>query len=478
MRTLGAIALSLLISCIQKAPGPAVATGTTGPTGSTGTERATTDPSVDPTPPPAASRLTRLRLNGKPAAAGTDPEESYTFRDETLGVDCSFEQVNDAGDWRCIPRNATGAVYFKDTDCKQPIAFWRSACGAKVPTYARKWTPSNDAFHRIWAMRVDLYRVGAKTSAPATIYSRGYDGSCEPPEQTPLGDPYTLTADDGAALAHGKFEWKKGTSGRIAQARIVPDEAGPIADFFIGQAFDYEADASCMVDTTFACTLSVSQATSAFSDNLCKNAVSTVSSPRKLAKNASGEIRKITTSATAQPVYDDESGTCAAAPAPRYVVTFGAKVTQATGKLTTVGTGRVRDERVEIDGLSFLVQHIDSEADGVGCYAVDASDGTMRCVPTSSWLRRLYTEPQCQTAELAGDLRGEPVGKYATILEDSCGDHSTIVAVGAKHTTPPVRLFYKNAFGECLEEENAVDDMPDRFDIGAVVPPSTFGEMP
>ena len=475
MRTLGAIALSLLISCIQKAPGPAVATGTTGPTGSTGTEPATTDPSVDPTPTPAASRLTRLRLNGKPAAAGTDPEESYTFRDETLGVDCSFEQVNDAGDWRCIPRNATGAVYFRDAACKQRIAFWRGACGAKLPTFARDWIPSTDAFHRIWALRTNLYRLGAKTATPATVYELGSDGSCEASATVPQGDAYTLTADDGASLAHGKFEWKKGTSGRIAQARIVPDDAGPVADFFIGQGFDNEVDAACMVDITQKCALSVSTARAGYSDLACKNEVRSVSSTRTLARDDMGAIRRVT--GTMQKVYNDETGTCEALTGDRFVVTFGATVTEASGALKTIGTGRVRDQRVEIDGLSFIVQHIDTANADAPCFAVDASDGTVRCVPMGSFLRHFYTDAQCKTAVLAGSTDGE-TPPYASFYEDLCGDHSTIVNVGAKDSATPGALYYKTAFGECIEEEDAADSYPDRFAIGAVVAPSTFGEMP
>jgi hypothetical protein len=440
-----------------------MATGATGVTGASGTSG-------------TGARLVRLRLNGTAAAEGTDPEEAWVFHDSELDINCTFFKVSaDPNDWRCIPQYTAGA-YYADANCTDPIAIVPApTCGAAPLTYATmQHAERTDPFHRIWGMRVELFRVGKTRARPSKLYWKDDAVGCYEQTQEVTGTAHDVIADSGASFAQGRFEWKQGTSGRLAQPRIIPDgDLAPIVDYMLGFALDNAVALTCMFDSGPTCPVSARSVESFYSDSACNNPVPTLATNASYVRDESGDVREVTSSIK-EPVYDDSSGVCAAAtPANRYVVTLGKTITEVTGVAKTVGTGRVRDRRVDADGLSFFWQHIDTANGDTQCFPTATTDGKVRCVPGLGSERRLFTDAQCKNAVIAS--ASEISATYAHYTEP-CSNQTTLVNVGVALPDSTDPLFELDSIG--CTAALYVEDYNFRAAVGSVVSPAQFAEMP
>jgi hypothetical protein len=446
----------------DKAPGPS------GGTSSTGEKEV------------KKARLTRLRYNGKPAAAGEDPADSLTFHDEKLNVDCYFVAVNDKGDWQCVPK-PDQRVYFTDGACTQAVIFHTAECDQEVPTFATANAPSSgDDFLAAWLLRKDLFRVGDAAPQSTSLYQRQFpSGGCALADTMPEGDAFEAIADDGSTLAHAKFEWKKGTSGRLGLPMIVPeDDVAPIVNPFIGSAQDFSLDAGCFLGED-GCRVQTRYVSTGYSDAECNAPVSFLTDKRTHARDSDGVLRKVTTSMPAQVFRKSEENMCSEAAVSRYVVTLGEPLEEAAAQMTVEGSGRIRARIFHADGLSFFSSHVDSENGDAECFNVVAPDGKERCVPMSFSNTVAYKDEQCTQRFLLGDSYSDVPGEtYVAIEEEACSARPAIYAIGAEIPDTSAPVYVKTNTGECELFEDDFGGYPNRFEIGAPVDFSLFGEIP
>jgi hypothetical protein len=123
------------------AGGPVGPTGPTGPSGDRGEIGPTgpAGPSSGYIPASSGTRLTALIKSYVGADGSSYNPPAYSFRDETLDLDCSMKLASD-GAQRCLPSLALGTLgpsYFTNATCTTPaVCLARGQCATDLPMYA------------------------------------------------------------------------------------------------------------------------------------------------------------------------------------------------------------------------------------------------------------------------------------------------------------------------------------------------------
>ncbi len=210
----------------------------------------------------------------------------------------------------------------------------------------------------------------------------------------------------------------------------------------------------------------------AYTDASCTTAVTTLNHRATLVTDNNSNTR-VVTSSTQQTVYDNSSGNCDESGS-QYVLTLGDVVTDPSGTVVDVGTGRVRARRVESAGLSFFITHVDTQSNEP-CGAMLTSDLKRRCVASVDFVSYFFTDSSCSHAIFASYDENITYGR-ASYYPDACSPGFVIAEVGTQLPTSTATPYRKTARG-CTEVYYP-EDYVARYEVGAIIPPTTFPEMP
>ena len=206
------------------------------------------------------------------------------YRDEKLGVDCSFQLMSD-GVTRCVPAARQGQVYYGDAACTRPLAvndYSNGGCSTTTSeaAIANLWLePSVDV---CGGLR-NVYRLGTYdgSASGASVYQMTNEASSGPggigaascQSSGTLGNGFSNYRTVGDVLNTSLPSTPRVSSGseRLVPALVWP----PAADTLVPGWHDTMSDVDCTftlaADGKMRCLPMASTATILFTDDACKS---------------------------------------------------------------------------------------------------------------------------------------------------------------------------------------------------------------
>lgn len=403
----------------------------------------------------------RLTLTGYRALDGQ--QRVTGLRDTTLGVPCSYRQID--GKWYCTVFHPT---FYRDSDCTDPVGHTPSDT---LPRYHVIDSPACDIEETH-----EVYEVGDDLPLTDTYYLKS--PACVP-VTNPSGHIYELGAKVDPSVAYVSATLTTVGSGRVKAQRFDGSDGSQRCFWAYDDRLfmDTELDTPCspMVDATdtLRCAPSSINAyvTEAATDPDC-SALTPVAQTFCV-PNARFSRRPIADDATCPPsqeavalgdpitVYGDGSGMCTELSG-TYRALGDVVPSESLVALTTewVGSGRLQQLVYEAPGgaRAFSPTWRDTQL-GTECYPSTTSDADrVICQPNSLPVTTAYIDAGCTTQR-----------QLAVVDADDCDTHSFVVLndgtvheVGAVFSDP----VYTGSPGSC-----SVIDRPDAtyYEIGAVV---------
>lgn len=439
---------------------------------------------------------TRLKVQGVETGDGLFVPSADLF-DSQMNVSCSYRQMTD-GSIRCAPRTAAIVRGFSDDQCQNRVALVpKGTCPALRPQYADEATGKGiDTCD----LRVSYSKLGQALTLAKT-YERNTAGVCVetvfdsskdyfavqkmPDTDFVAGKIVDVAAS--ASIAVSVFEGEDGSRIRRAltnvarnkpcQIAIASADGKPRCTPRTGTSLGlYRTDATCM--TRLALGLGCS-----LPDDPDDDTAAVLFGQREKCGPLT-KMQAFTRGArrSAMEYYTTNEADAGACDGPR---TSGTLVTYDVGpeipsasqpeveRAPPIATQRIA---IETAYLSEGVKLLDSflalrdTRDNVPCEFTKATDGTLRCLPTSISGNFFFSDPQCKVP-LGLDADGCIVAPKHIAVFDEVTCTTKMYAAGPKldRLTQP---YYQKVESACLEV--AGSSAVNLYTLGAEVTPDTF----
>lgn len=410
---------------------------------------------------------TRLKLRYRVADDGF--VQATGWYDSELETNCYLTQLLGGG-LACVP-DSWGAYYYTDAQCTEGIVdVWNGpgACNLTPLDYAVTYEQGSCETGGVSSVR----RIGSATT-PAMLYYRAFDGTCQP--QGPadpnviyyaLGEEVPLDSFVGAEIVE-----PTGQTTRVQIASLVADDGARQPAFLRDSQLDaycyFQSDSSgqarCIPDGYDASYFSDAMCTTGVAQRYAYNCESSYATKWTSDGSACGggtvSVYELGSELTPTALYYDGGTECYETgfdPTSQFF-SLGDEVTDLAQAERVVGDGtsRLRLYRWETDDgfrvRSFGVRDTERDHD---CSFNITGDEAMRCVPQTSWGRRLYSDTTCNVPVnvlewYQGPCTTAEVPEVALVQDpDECPSTVSVAEVGAPMTTT---LYERWGDGTCSE---------------------------
>lgn len=420
----------------------------------------TSDVMIDSAVPDAANEVSGARSGERLKIRWTEfagTRLANGLYDSLRKEDCSPVEWF-GGAWSCTPQTG-GTITYSDAGCTQRVGrvYRDPDCTmAPPPSYFVEYGQVGCT-----SRTAKIFERGTKL-AINQYYTRASDGTCNGPFATTTYDYYRLgTEVPQSALAPITMSEPEGT-GRIAQRYYESNDGMRMP----ARAYDTQIGTDCTMSyegyaaTTAQCQPVGSVYASYFSDAQCTTPqVSQYDqcTPPAFARHSPDNcpsspetFYRIGAQTSGSPLYYKSSTACTSttpSSTSRYyavgeqlqVATLPRTAERSETRISTIyyesGDTRIRDTR--------FYDH----ARQTECYAYELADGTLRCIPSATYIYRYFTDAACTNAiDIAEIYRGRaecptpPIGTYAIKYlpppPGQCTGNYEIHTIGELYTGP------------------------------------------